>query len=197
MGKRPLTLKQAVPQAWERIRNRVEVTQDLNFDHEFTLQFHLAWEIATLLRFPRNLEVEFEVPCGRDSNGERIRLDLLMWTDPKAKIAIELKAPVRSETGMNSNMTQTRMRFYRDIDRLRHLTESRSDIALGYFVAVVNERGYVVEGGQYVNRAYKTYHETVIPACKVVRPELGPNGCKYRLRMPPHEIRWSWRCAGV
>ena len=192
-----MTLTEAIPLAWARLRNRVEVARDLDFDHEFTLQFHLAWEVARLLGFPSNLGVRFEVPCGADADGETIRLDLLLWTDPKAKVAVELKAPVRSETGMNSPTTQFRMRFYRDLHRLRHLIESRTrDIVSGYFVAVVNEKGYIVERGQRVNLAYRTYHGTVLPASHVVPADPGPNGYKFALKMPPHEIRWEWLCEG-
>jgi hypothetical protein len=192
-----VTLNDAIPLAWARLRDRVEVARDLDFDHEFTLQFHLAWEVARLLGFPDNLGVRFEVPCGCDSDGATIRLDLLLWTDPKAKVAVEVKAPVRSDTGMNSAMTQFRMRFYRDIHRLRHLVESRTlDIVSGYFVAVVNERGYILERGQRVNLAYRTYHGTVVPASHVVPADLGLNGYNFALQMPPHEIRWEWLCEG-
>lgn len=173
----------------------MEVLRDLDFDHEFTVQFHLAWEVARILAFPENLGVRFEVPCGRDEDGEMIRLDLLLWTDPKEKVAVELKAPLRSETGMNSAMTQFRMRFYRDIHRLHHLVESRTfDIVAGYFVAVVNEKGYIIERGQRLNRAYRTYHGTILPASYIVPPEAGPNGYGFPLKMPAHEIRWEWLC---
>jgi hypothetical protein len=51
---------------------------DLEFDHEFTVQFHFAWEVARLLSFSDDLNVRFEVPCGKDADGETIRLDLLL-----------------------------------------------------------------------------------------------------------------------
>ena len=192
-----MTLNDAILLAWERLRDRVEVKRDLDFDHEFTLQFHLAWEVTRILGFPENLGVRFEVPCGCDADGETIRLDLLLWTDPKAKVAVELKAPLRSETGMNSAMTQFRMRFYHDLHRLRHLVESRThDIVSGYFVAVVNEKGYIIERGQRVNLAYRTYHGTVLPASHVVPPDPGPNGYRFPLIMPAREIRWQWLCNG-
>src|SRR5262245_24270537 len=120
-----MTLHETIAHAWSRVRERVEVIQDLDFSHEFTLQFHLAWEVPRLLNFRDDLGVRFEVPCGRDPDGEVIRLDLLLWTDPMSKVAVELKAPVRSEDGKNSAMTQFRMRFCRDLHRLRHLVESR------------------------------------------------------------------------
>jgi hypothetical protein len=157
--------------------------------------FIFAWEVGRVLDFPRTFNVLFEVPCDHDENNETIRLDLLMWTNPKASIAIELKAPIRSETGKNSAMTQVRMRFYRDLHRLRHLVEShKRNIVAGYFLAVVNERGYVVERRQRMNAAYRTYDGTVVhPAC-IIAPDDGPNGYKFPLKMPAHEIRWEWSC---
>ncbi len=190
-----MTLHDAIAAGWSRLCERVEVQRDLDFDHEFTLQFHLAWEVARLLGFSDALGVRFEVPCGCDADGETIRLDLLLWTDPEAKVAVELKAPVRSETGKNSAMTQFRMRFYRDLHRLRHLVESRHNgISSGCFVAVVNERGYVSERNQRVNLGYRTYHGTVVTAGAMVPPDSGPNGYRYPLKMPAHDVCWDWEC---
>jgi hypothetical protein len=193
-----MKLEETIDKAWANLRDRVEAKRDLDFDHEFTLQFHLAWEVARLFSFSDSLKVRFEVPCGEDSDGETIRLDLLVWTDPESKVAVELKAPVRSETGMNSAMTQFRMRFCRDIHRLRHLVAARhSGIRLGVFLAVVNEKGYVVERNQRVNREYRTYHGTVFPPGTRIPPTTGTNGYPYELLMPNHEIRWSWACRPI
>lgn len=190
-----MRLEEAVDRAWSNVRDRVEAKRDLDFDHEFTLQFHLAWEVARLFSFSDCLKVRFEVPCGTDSNGETIRLDLLFWMDPESKVAVELKSPVRSETGMNSAMTQFRMRFYRDIHRLRYLVAARhSGIRLGVFLAAVNEKGYVVERKQRVNVEYRTYHGTVLAPGTRIRPTTGTNGHPYELVMPNHEIRWMWAC---
>src|SRR5262245_44352605 len=188
-------LDEAIGKAWANLRDRVETKRDLDFDHEFTLQFHFAWEVARLFSFSDSLNVRFEVPCGRDSDGETIRLDLLNWTEPESKVGVELNAPVRSETGMNSAMTQFRMRFCRDIHRLRHLVGARhSGICLGVFLAAVNEKGYVVERNQRVNRDYRTYHGTVLAPGTRIPPTTGTNGHPYELLMPGHEIRWSWTC---
>jgi len=193
-----MTLLDAVPIAWHAVQQLVERTDGLRFDHEFTLQFHFAWEVARVFGFSDELSVRFEVPCGKDVNGETIRLDLLLWTDPNAKVAVELKAPLRSDSGMNSAMTQFRMRFYRDIHRLRHLVESHHDgIAAGVFVAVVNERGYVMESRQLVNAAYRTYHGTRIAPAMTIPPAPLPNGYPFEMRMPAHEITWSWSCRDV
>lgn len=132
---------------------------------------------------------------GKDSDGETIRLDLLLWTDPESKVTVELKAPVRSETGMNSAMTQFRMRFCRDVHRLRHLVATRhSGIRLGVFLAVVNEKGSVIERNQRVNREYRTYHGTVMAAGARIPATTGTNGYPYELVMPNHAIQWSWTC---
>src|SRR5262245_5449923 len=99
-----MSLEETINKAWAALRDKVETRRELDFDHEFTLQFHFAWEVARLFGFSDSLKVRFEVPCGRDADGETIRLDLLLWTDPASKVAVELKAPVRSENGMNSAM---------------------------------------------------------------------------------------------
>lgn len=181
--------------AWERLRERVEVRRDLEFAHEHTLQFHLAWELARLHRFSESLRVRFELLCGLDSHKEIIRTDLILWTDPKFKIAVEMKAPIRSESGQPSAMTFFRMAFYRDIDRLRHLVETKHNgIRRGMFLAVVNERGYVVRGRQTMNRPYATYHGTEIRNGTTIPPCPGPNGCEHALTMPGNAVRWNWSC---
>lgn len=188
------TWEKTLIEAWRCVRDRVEVKRDLEFAHEHTLQFHFAWEVGRLLSFSERFGVRFEVLSGKDAHGETIRTDLVLWTEPKFKIAVEMKAPIRSEGGSNSAMTSTRMAFYRDLDRLRHLAETARDgIRRGMFLAVVNERGYVIEGRQKVNAVYATYHGTQlaprmrIPACP------GPNGCDYELVMPANQIAWDWR----
>ena len=193
-----MTVLDAVPIAWRAVQQLVEGADGFRFDHEFTLQFHFAWEVARVFGFSAGLSVRFEVPCGNDLNGETIRLDLLLWTDPKAKVAVELKAPLRSDSGMNSAMTQFRMRFYRDIHRLRHLVETRHDgIAAGVFLAVVNERGYVMERRQVVNAAYRTYHGTQLAPSTKIAATQPPNGYPFEMQMPAHEITWKWSCREV
>ena len=189
------TLEQAVKQAWLDFEKQVEAGMEFPFDHEFTYQFHLAWNVARSFSFSDRLNVRFEVPCGHDRDGETIRLDLLVWIDPAEKVAIELKAPSRSETKMNSAMTQFRMRFYKDIHRLWHLVESSTlGIRRGVFLAVVNENGYVIEGGKKVNADYRTYHGVSLPCGTTIPPTSGPNGYPYPMHMPHHEITWKWKC---
>src|SRR5262245_7947310 len=99
-------LERDIKRAWGALERQVEAGTDFHFDHAFTYQFHLAWHLSRLLNFANNLNIRFEVPCGRGFDHETIRLDLLVWMNPDEKVAIELKAPLRSETGMNSAMTQ-------------------------------------------------------------------------------------------
>ncbi len=193
-----MNLTEAITTCWMALQQRVETESGIPYDHEFTFQFHLAWALARLPELSERLSVRFEVPCGDDEYGETIRLDLLFWTDPAAKVAVELKAPLRSEDGKNSAMTQFRMRFYRDIHRLRHLVATRSlGIRKGVFLAVVNEKGYVMERKQRVNREYRTYHGVRVPAHTVIPATKPPNGYPHEMRMPPHEIVWSWGCRAV
>jgi len=135
------------------------------------------------------------VLCGKDADGETIRVDLLLWTDPAFKIVVEMKAPLRSDEGSNSAMTQMRMRFYRDLDRMRHLVDTKwQGIQRGMFLAVVNEPGYVVFGRQRKNEGYATYDGTRLDAGAVIPSAPGRNGCPYDLRMPGHLIEWRWLC---
>ncbi len=190
-----MTLLEDITRGWTQLQHRVEAGPDIPFDHEFTFQFHLAWEVARLLSFSGDLNIRFEVPCGKDADGEVIRLDLLLWRDPDKKIAVELKGPLKSEDGQNSPMTQFRMRFYRDIHRLRHLVESRArGIHVGVFVAVVNEKGYVLERNQHVNTTYRTYHGACLPPATTIPPTEGTNGYGHKMKMPPHKIVWDWGC---
>jgi len=185
--------EQTLRSAWESVRDRVELRHDLEFSHEHTLQFHFAWEVGRLLAYSQSFQVRFEVYCGEDTHEESIRVDLILWTDPTFKIVVEMKAPIRSESGMNSAMTYGRMAFYRDIDRLRHLVErDRDGIQRGMFLAVVNERGYVVRGRQTVNEPYATYDGTRLQSSVIVPACPGSNGCEYPLTMPANAIVWRW-----
>ena len=190
-----MTLLAAIVSAWKQLQEQVETEVGIPFDHEFTFQFHLAWKLARILNFSQSLNVRFEVPCGKDADGESIRLDLLFWDHPNEKIAVELKAPLRSEDGMNSAMTQFRMRFYRDIHRLRHLVEVKHlGIRTGVFLAVVNEKGYGLERNQRINTVYRTYHGVRLSPGTVIPATAGSNGYPHEMKMPGHEISWNWSC---
>ena len=89
----------ALTTAWRRVRERVEGHRDLAFGHEHTLQFHFPWEVARVFNYDDALSVRFESLCGRDEYGETIRLDLLFWTDPKHKFAVERRHPRAPKAG--------------------------------------------------------------------------------------------------
>ena len=90
-------------------------------------------------------------------------------------------------------MTQFRMRFYRDIARLRYLVESHYDgISGGMFLAVVDEPGYVVRRRQRVNEPYATYDGVCLAPAAVIAPCPGTNGCEHELRMPCNRTAWRW-----
>ena len=189
------TWESAIRDAWSAVRNRVEVTRDLDFAHEHTLQFHLAWEVARLTGFSSNLQVRFEVRTVAPEPRGAILTDIIFWTDPEFRVAVEVKAPVRSEEGSNSAMTHGRMAFYKDIDRLRYVVESTSTkVRRGMFLAVVNELGYVTHRQQRKNLDYNTFHQTTVQGGAVLAATEGRNGCPYPLEMPFHPIRWKWEC---
>jgi hypothetical protein len=189
------TWETMIRDAWSVVRNRVEVGQDLEFAHEHTLQFHLAWEVARLTGFSPNLHVRFEVRTVAPAPRGTILTDIIFWTDPEFRVAVELKAPVRSGDGSNSAMTHGRMAFYKDIDRLRYVVETPSTrVKRGMFLAVVNELGYVTHRQQHKNLGYNTFHQTTVDGGALIPATDGRNGCPYPLEMPFHPIRWTWDC---
>jgi hypothetical protein len=119
----------------------------------------------------------------------------MFWTDPEFRIAVELKAPDRSEDGSNSAMTHGRMAFYKDIDRLTYLVENPSlKIRRGIFLALVNELGYVKLRQQRKNLDYNTFDSTTVDGGRLIPATEGRNGCPYPLQMPGHSICWRWDC---
>lgn len=189
----PETWETVIGDAWRSIRDRVEVRRDLEFSHEHTVQFHLAWEVARLLGFGPDLQVMFEVRTVAPKPRGVIQTDIILWTDPEFRIAVELKAPDRSEEGSNSAMTHGRMAFYKDIDRLRYLVETPSlKIRRGMFLAVVNELGYVTYRQQRKNLDYNTFDGTTVEGGRHIPATDGRNGCPYPLQMPAHSVCWRW-----
>lgn len=195
MGLTPDTWEQAISEAWRAVQDRVEIRRDLEFSHEHTLQFHLAWEVARLSGFSSDLQVRFEVRTVAPKPRGSIFTDIVFWTNPEFRIAVELKAPDRSEEGSNSAMTHGRMAFYKDLDRLGYLVGVPSlKISRGVFLAVVNELGYVTHRQQRTNLDYNTFDGTTVEAGRALSPTEGRNGCPYQLQMPGHSISWRWSC---
>ncbi len=163
------TWESAIRDAWSAVRNRVEVTRDLG--------------IAT---------------CAR-GRSHAILTDIICWTDLEFRVAVEVKAPVRSEEGSNSAMTHGRMAFYKDIDRLRYVVGSTSTkVKRGMFLAVVNELGYVTHRQQRKNLDYNTFHETTVQGGAVLAATEGRNGCPWHdvqalLRRNASTLAWTKR----
>ena len=194
-GLTPDTWEKAIWQAWRAVRDKVEVHRDLDFAHELTLQFHLAWEVARLFGFSPDLQVRFEARTVAPKPRGTIFTDIVLWTDPDFRIAVELKAPDRSEEGSNSAMTHGRMAFYKDLDRLRYVLDVPAlKIRRGVFLVVVNELGYVTRRQQWKNLVYDTFDGTTGAAGCTIAATDGRNGCPYPLQMPEHSVSWRWEC---
>lgn len=189
------TWEPTIRQAWQIVRERIEIKRDLEFAHEHTLQFHLAWEVGRVLGFPSTFDVRFEVRIQALPPRGVICTDIILWTDPDFKVALELKAPTKSAPNSPSAMTQGRMAFYKDIDRLYFLVSNPLEkVKRGMFLALANERGYVMLQRQHKNLGYDTFHGTTVPAGVLIPATEGRNGCPYVLQMPPHTITWTWLC---
>lgn len=187
--------EKTISEAWQAVRDRVEVRRDLDFSHEHTLQFHLAWEIARLFGFSPSLQIRFEVRTVAPTPRGAIFTDIVFWTNPDFRIAVEMKAPDRSDEGSNSAMTHGRMAFYKDLDRLRYvLGVPELKIRRGIFLAVVNELGYVTKRQQWKNLVYDTFDGTTVEAGTTIPATEGRNGCPYPLQMPEHSVSWRWDC---
>jgi len=83
---KPETWETTIHDAWSAVRNRVEVAQDLDFAHEHTLQFHLAWEVARITGFSADLQVRFEVRMMAPEPRGVIQTDIIFWTDPNFEL---------------------------------------------------------------------------------------------------------------
>lgn len=59
-----VTILDAVPIAWRAVQKLDEGSESLRFDHEFTLQFHFAWQVARIVGFSDDLSVRFEEVSG-------------------------------------------------------------------------------------------------------------------------------------
>lgn len=92
-----------------------------------------------------SLIVDFENQCYDDLEGESKYLDLLFYTDPSFKVAMEFKLPRKSKSGA-SNQPQTRQAIYRDIARLKYLKNNSIKAGACYFLLAINEHAYLNNG---------------------------------------------------
>ncbi|MGH7147073.1 MAG: hypothetical protein ACREIJ_04130 [Nitrospiraceae bacterium] len=179
-------------QVSERIRAGVE-SGELPFSSEDTFRFLFAWELGRILSFPQEYHVDFEWNAYDSLDTEDTFLDLLVYTDPKFKIALEFKLP-KSSLVHKTNQTQTRAKILRDISRLSYLVNAGvNSICLGYFLCATNEGPYIAEGRKSKGLQYKTYHGAMYPPGFVIPKAEGPNGINRALPFPKHEIKFEWQ----
>jgi len=179
-------------QVSERIKAGVE-SGTLPFSSENTFRFLFAWELGRALNFARDYQFDFEWNAYDSLDSEDTFLDLLVYTDPQFKVALEFKLPKSSSTH-KTNQTQTRAKILRDISRLSYLVSNRINaIQLGYFLCATNEGPYIAEGRKSKGLQYRTYHEVVYPPEFVIPRDDGPNGINRDLSFPKHEVRFEWQ----
>jgi hypothetical protein len=177
----------------KNIRESVE-SDKFPLSSEDTFKFLFAWELGRMIGFPSEYKVDFERDIYSSLGTDDKFLDLLIWTDPSFKIALEFKLPKRSQAGSNTGQTQIHAKVCRDISRLSYLVRNRVDsIGAGYFLCATNEGAYLTEGNKRVNRQYKMHHGMVYPPGTVLEKGKLPNGIPRELQFPNHEIRFEWQ----
>ena len=185
------TADRLILEAFENIRKRVEADK-APLSSEDTFRFLFAWELGRLMEFPSDYRFDFECNAYSELDSEDTFLDLLVYTDPNFKIALEFKLP-KSSKEHKSAQTQLRARIIRDVCRLSHLVRKGiNSIHLGYFLCATNEGPYIAEGRKTVNPQYKTYHGTVYRPSTIIPKGEGSNGIHRELLMPNHEVRFEW-----
>lgn len=183
---------QLVTTAFANIRNEVESgVRPLASEH--TLRLLFTWELGRLLNYDPSYTFDLEWQAFGDIDGKDTFLDLLVWTDPEFKLAVEFKLPKRSPTGSNSPITNTRAKMCRDVSRLSHLVRNDiNGIKLGYFLAAVNEPSYLIEGRKKVNAHYRVFHGATYEAGVVLEAGKGSNAVHRPLPFPDHPIVFRW-----
>lgn len=160
---------------------------------ESTFRFLFAWELGRTLEFPREYRFDFEWNAYSSLDTDDTFLDLLVYTDPSFKIALEFKLP-KSSALHQSNSTQTRAKICRDISRLSYLAQNAiNSIQLGFFLCATDESSYLTEGRKSSNVQYKTYHGTVYESGTIIPKGKPPNGIARDLPFPRHELRFEWQ----
>ena len=106
----------------ERIKVGVE-SGEFPFSSESTFRFLFTWQLGVVLGFPPEYRFDFEWSAYEALDTEDTFLDLLIYTDPSFKIALEFKLP-KSSPSHKTNQTQTRAKILRDISRLSYLVNN-------------------------------------------------------------------------
>ncbi|TWI68560.1 hypothetical protein LZ24_02533 [Desulfobotulus alkaliphilus] len=135
------SIDEIVLKCWNAVRSKIESGHELS--SEKTLCFLFAIEL--LHEVGHELCIDFENKCFDELNGESKYLDLLFYTDPEFKIAIEFKLPKKTKKG-GSNITQVRRAVYRDLARLNYLKNSGLKPKACFFLMAANEGSYFNKG---------------------------------------------------
>jgi hypothetical protein len=176
----------------ERIKFGVE-SGEFPFPSESTFRFLFTWQLGFVLGFPLEYRFDFEWNAYETLDTEDTFLDLLIYTDPSFKIALEFKLP-KSSLHHKTNQPQMRAKIIRDISRLNFLVYNGiNSVHLGYFLCATNEGPYIAEGHKSKGVQYKTYHGTVYSPGYVIPKDDGPNGIHRELLFPKHEVKFEWQ----
>jgi hypothetical protein len=175
----------------ESIRSSVE-SGETAFSSEATFRFLFAWQLGRELKFTETYRFDFEWNAYSELDTEDTFLDLLVYTDPSFKIALEFKLP-KSSGPYRTNSTQVRAKICRDISRLSYLVqEGHNSVRLAYFLCATDESSYLTEGRKNTNVQYKTYHQCKYAPGFVVPKGEPPNGIARELPFPKHEVQFEW-----
>lgn len=195
----PDTIDDLITQVSDRIRAGVE-SGDLPLSSESTFKFLFTWELGRVLGFASEYRFDFEWNAYAQLDSDDTFLDLLVYTDPDFKVALEFKLP-KSSFLHRSNSTQARAKICRDISRLSYLVQQNvNSIGAGYLLCATDEGSYLTEGRKFKNIQYKTHHQMVYDPGIVIPKGEAPNGITRELPFPKHEVRFEWEgieCKGV
>jgi hypothetical protein len=187
------TAHQLILTAFEGVKTAVE-SGTTPLSSEATLRLLFTWNLGRLLGYSQEYRFDLEWQAFDEIDSKDTFLDLLVWTDPDYKIAIEFKLPKRSPRGRNTNQTQTRAKICRDISRLSYLVRNGlNGVRLGFFIAAAGEPAYLVQRNQRVNTHYRVHDGAEYPAGSVLKPGTPPNGIARSLEFPNHPVRFDWR----
>lgn len=180
-----------ISQAWKSLQAKVELG-NTPLSSEKTLTFLFALELGRILKFTSKYKFDFEWNAYGGLDSDDTFLDLLVYTNPDFKIAIEFKLPKTSKAH-GSNTTQTRAKICRDISRLNYLaTKSLNSICVGYFLCATNERSYILKGNKSSNLQYETFNQKSYSPKHVIPSGKLPNGITRKLQFPNHEVCFKW-----
>ena len=142
-----------ITQCWESVKFKVE-SGSQPVSSEKTLVFLFAMELVH--KVGENLIIDFENQCYRNISGESTYLDLLFYTNPNFKVAIEFKFPVGTP-----DQKETRNKIYRDLGRLNYLKDE-AGMSACYFLMATNIDSYLNIGNYRDYIEMETAHNHTI-----------------------------------